>query len=127
MAHQYMPKIFHDPPQKSSDPPSYILNVRSLMQKPDFFRLIVSKKHLIEVAICRCSSKQVILEFPQYSQEYPVLESLFYKIALKFLVKKIFQHRYFPMKIVTFLGTAFCYSTPVAAFELNLLYSYYLP
>ena len=30
MAHQYLPKIFHDP-HKTLRPPSYILNVRSLM------------------------------------------------------------------------------------------------
>ena len=29
MAHQYVLKIFHDPPQKSSGPSSYILNIES--------------------------------------------------------------------------------------------------
>ena len=40
MAHQYMLKIFHDPQKKPSGPPSYILNVRSLItiylsERPD--------------------------------------------------------------------------------------------
>ena len=30
MAHQYMPKIFHDPYKNPPAPPSYIFNVRSL-------------------------------------------------------------------------------------------------
>ena len=38
MAYQYMPKIFNDPPQNISAPsPSYILNVRSLNWKSQFF------------------------------------------------------------------------------------------
>ena len=40
-----------------------------VVQKPDCFRLIVSKQHLIEAAVRRCSSKQVVLKIPQYSQE----------------------------------------------------------
>ena len=33
MAHQYMPKIFHDPHKKLSGTPSYKLNVGSLIHK----------------------------------------------------------------------------------------------
>ena len=40
-----------------------------VVQKPDCFRLIVSKQHLIEAAVRRCSSKQVVLKISQYSQE----------------------------------------------------------
>ena len=36
---------------------------------PDCFRLIVSKKHLIQATVSRCSSKQLILKIRQYSEE----------------------------------------------------------
>ena len=63
--------------------------------------------HLVEAAVCRCSSKQVILKIPQYSQESTVFESLCNKVALKFFIKKRLQHRYFPVNIAKILRTAF--------------------
>ena len=36
-------------------------------QKPDCFRLIVLKQHLIETAVRRCSSNKMILRIPQNS------------------------------------------------------------
>ena len=77
------------------------------MKEPDCFRLIVSKKHLIEAAVCRSSSKQVILKILQYSQESAMFKSLFNKVALKFFIKKRLQHRNFPVNIAQFLRTAF--------------------
>ena len=52
MAHQYMPKIFHDPPQKlSAPPPFYILNVRSLngVTDPLIFSIIWGIEKLFEM------------------------------------------------------------------------------
>ena len=43
----------------------------------------------------------------QYPQENTCVESLFNKVALKFFIKKRFQHRYFPVNIARFLRRAF--------------------
>ena len=61
-------------------------------QKPVYFRLIVSKYHLIKAVVRRCSSKQLILKTS-------VLESLFNKVPLKSFIKKRLQQRYFPVNI----------------------------
>ena len=68
---------------------------------PDYFRLIVSKQHMIKAAARRCFSKQVILRIPQYSQENTCVEIFFNKVALKFFMKKRLQYRYFPVNIAT--------------------------
>ena len=52
MAHQYMPKIFHDSYKKSqpTPPPCYILNVRSLIiNKP----LSITYKNCLEHGVFR--------------------------------------------------------------------------
>ena len=69
-----------------------------------------------EAAVCRCSSKQMILKIPQYSQENTCVGMSFSKIALKFFIKKRLQHRYFPVNIAKFLRTAFVI---VAGFDLT--------
>ena len=48
---------------------------------------------MIEAAVRRFSSKQVILNFPQYSQENNFLESFLNKVDLKFFTKKRLQHK----------------------------------
>ena len=40
-----------------------------VVQKPDCFRSIVPKNHLIEAAVRRSSSKKAILKIAQYSQK----------------------------------------------------------
>ena len=61
-----------------------------------------------EATFCRCSSKYVFLKLSQYSQETPVLESLFNKVAglLTYNLLKKLQHRRFPVNIAKFLRTA---------------------
>ena len=54
MTHQYMPKIFHDPPTKSLHHPSYIHNVRSL--KANKISLNVGKTELV---LFSSSKKQI--------------------------------------------------------------------
>ena len=58
------------------------------MQKPDCFLLIVLQKHLIERALRRCSSKQMILKTMQYSQENACDGVFFNKVALSCLLKR---------------------------------------
>ena len=56
------------------------------------------------------SSKEVLLKISQYSEETPVLKSLFNEAAgLKAFnfIKKRLQHRCFPVNIAKFLKTAF--------------------
>ena len=48
-----------------------------IYKKPDCFRLILSKKHLIEAAVRWCSSKQVILKIRQYTKENTFVEVSF--------------------------------------------------
>ena len=67
-----------------------------IIRNPHCFTLTVPKQHLIEAAVCRPSSTQVILKIPQYAQG-----------ALKFLIQKRLQHSYFPVNIAKFLRTAF--------------------
>ena len=56
----------------------------------------------------RCSVKIVLLKISQLSQETPVLESLFNKVAglQGNYIKKISQHRYFPVNNAKFLRTS---------------------
>ena len=56
-----------------------------VVQKPDCFRLIVSKQHLMEAAVRRCASKKVILKTPQYSQESTCIGVSLKKSCFKFL------------------------------------------
>ena len=48
MAHQYMPKIFHEPLQKSSDPPPTYLKYRPLLLNLKKAGKIVSSKKKIK-------------------------------------------------------------------------------
>ena len=64
-----------------------------------------------EAAICRCSSKQLLLKFVcNIHRKTPVLESLFNKIpdlqACNFIKKRL-QHSCFPVNIAKFLKIPF--------------------
>ena len=54
-----------------------------------------------------------------------MLESLFNKVALKLFIKKKLQDRHIPVNIAKFLSAAFL-RTPVAAFDLPLIYTFEL-
>ena len=65
MVHQYMPKIFHDP-TKTIPPPSYILNVRSLMWKQLVYLLLSFKSLCIVCCFCYkllCGKRSTLLKF----------------------------------------------------------------
>ena len=64
------------------------------------------------------------LKIPQYSQETPMLETLFTKVALKLFIKKRLQYRYFPMNFGKSLRTAFvighrCFQADPIIYTLN--------
>ena len=67
----------------------------------------------------RCSLKKGVLKyFAKFPRKTPVLESLFNKIAgleACNFIKKILQHRCFPVKLAKFLRTPFFYRTPQVA------------
>ena len=60
-----------------------------------------------EAAVRICSSKEVFLGISQYSQETPVLEYHFNKVAGLNFFKKRLQHRCFPVNNAKFLRVAF--------------------
>ena len=70
-----------------------------------------------ESAVRRCSSKYVFLKICQYSQKNTCFRVSFNKAAglqawrPAFLLKKRFQHRYFPVNIAKFLRTAVLWNT----------------
>ena len=69
-------------------------------------RLIEKEKKCIEAVVCRSCSKKVLLKCRQFDRKTPLLG--------RFLIK--FKHRYFPMKFVKFLRTAFLTNTFVCCF-----------
>ena len=70
-----------------------------------------------ESAVRRCSSKHVFLKICQYSQKNTCFRVSFNKAAglqawrPAFLLKKRFQHRYFPVNIAKLLRTAVLWNT----------------
>ena len=71
----------------------------------EFFFVSMSVNENLEAAVCGCSSIKVFLKILQYSQEIPVLKSLFNKVAghqVYNFIKKRLQQRCFPVNIAKF-------------------------
>ena len=124
IAHQYMPKIFHDP-HKNSPAPSYILNVPSLTCSNAltnwFFWVLINKRmcfywqHLVQFFKIVNYDNDSLKKHSWWKLFYTTLLMNFYTISYQYL--QLHTSRF---KVISLIAHWFCKSNTCVVTKFNL-------